>query len=113
MINIDFSQSRGNIALKMQGHAGYSNGGDDIVCAAVSGIFYALLGFLANERSGLSVRSLTPGNVEILCPKEYSSAMRQAYIGFLQIAMTYPGTARVFESVWGTSVSEPIMTAVQ
>jgi uncharacterized protein YsxB (DUF464 family) len=112
MINIEFSRAEGNISLKMRGHAGYSPSGDDIVCAAVSGIFYALLGFLANESSGLSVRSLTPGNVEIACAEKFSPSMRLAYIGFLQIAMSYPGTARVFESVWGGGANSPIHTAI-
>ena len=111
MISIEFSRDDGNISLKMRGHAGYSKSGDDIVCAAVSGIFYALLGFLANEKSGLCVSSLTPGNVEIACAERYSSSMRLAYIGFLQIAMSYPGTARVFESVWGNEANSPIYTA--
>ncbi len=101
MINIDFCREGGKISLKMQGHAGYiSATGGDIVCAAVSGIFYALLGFLSSERSGLRVGKLAPGDVDISCSEEYGSAMKQAYIGFLQMATTYPGTAEVCESVW-------------
>jgi len=102
MIKIDFSRKANRISLEMKGHAGYNaGGGADIVCAAVSGIFYALLGFLANEESGLSVGSIASGDVEIECAEGYESAMKQAYIGFLQIAMSYPGTAVVSESVWG------------
>lgn len=112
MIKIDFSRRGGSISLKMQGHAGYSRGGADVVCAAVSGIFYALLGFLANEESGLEVGAIASGDVEIECAEEYESAMKQAYIGFLQIAMTYPGTAQVSESVWGARVGAPIRAAV-
>ncbi|MBR3879520.1 MAG: ribosomal-processing cysteine protease Prp [Clostridia bacterium] len=113
MINIEFSRAEGNISLKMRGHAGYSREGEDIVCAAVSGIFYALLGFLANEESaGLSVSSLASGNVEIACAERFSSSMRLAYIGFLQIAMSYPGTARVFETVWGGEIKAPVNTAI-
>ena len=112
MIKIDFSRKRDKISLEMKGHAGYSGGGADIVCAAVSGIFYALLGFLANEESGLEVGAIASGDVEIECADEYESAMKQAYIGFLQIAMTYPGTALVSESVWGASVCAPAHAAL-
>ena len=111
MIDIDFSQSGERLSLKMRGHAGYSDAGTDIVCAAVSGIFYALLGFLANEESGLRVGSVESGNVDISCSEQYSSYMRLAYIGFLQIALSYPGTARVSETVWHSRVSDPVHAA--
>lgn len=104
MINIDFCREGGKISLKMQGHAGYATTGGDIVCAAVSGIFYALLGFLSTERSGLRVGRIAPGDVDISCSEEYGSAMKQAYIGFLQMATTYPGTAEVCETVWNLNV---------
>ena len=112
MISIDFSRTGESISLKMSGHAGYSTCGSDIVCAAVSGIFYALVGYLANEDSGLEVKRLAPGDVFILCPEKYASAMRLSYIGFLQIAMTYPGSASVSESVWNARASAPIRTAI-
>ena len=112
MISIDFFRKGESISLNMSGHAGYSSHGSDIVCAAVSGIFYALLGYLANEDSGLKVKRLAPGDVCISCPERYASAMRLAYIGFLQIALTYPGSASVSESVWNAGASAPIRTAV-
>ena len=112
MISISFFRAGGNITLKMSGHAGYSMGGADIVCAAVSGIFYALLGYLANEEEGLEVKKIASGDVEISCPERYASAMRLAYIGFLQIALTYKGTVTVSETVWHGRVAEPIRTAI-
>lgn len=108
MIDIEFSRGGGMLSLKMRGHAGYSDTGADIVCAAVSGIFYALLGFLANEDSGLRIGSVESGNVDISCLEQYSSYMRLAYIGFLQIALSYPGTARVRETVWHSRASDPV-----
>lgn len=104
MIKIDFSRDSGRIRLKMQGHAG-----SDIVCAGTSGIFYALLGYLANEKkSELRVGKVASGDVEISCAEDYSHAMRLCYIGFLQIAMTYHGTLAVSESVWHSAVGSPI-----
>ncbi len=112
MIDIDFSRSGDVLNLKMRGHAGYRSAGTDIVCAAVSGIFYALLGFLANEDSGLRIGSVESGNVDVSCSERYSSYMRLAYIGFLQIALSYPGTARVSETVWQARVSDPARAAI-
>lgn len=104
MIKIDFSRDSGRIRLKMQGHAG-----SDVVCAGASGIFYALLGYLANEKkSELRVGKVASGDVEISCSEDYSHAMRLSYIGFLQIAMSYKDTAIVSESVWNSSVASPI-----
>ena len=104
MINIDFYREGEKISLTMQGHAGYATTGGDIVCAAVSGIFYALLGFLSTEKSGLRVGKLAPGDVAISCSEAYNSAMKQAYIGFLQMATTYPGTAEISETVWNLNI---------
>lgn len=107
MINAEFSRINDRLSLKINGHAGYSEGGEDIVCAAVSGIFYALLGYVANECKGLSVKRLSPGDAFIECGIDGEEAMKQACIGFLQIALTYPGTLRVDDSIWKWSIGRP------
>ncbi len=112
MIRAEFLPSGGRISLKMSGHAGYSRSGGDIVCAAVSGIFYALIGYLANEGADLSINRLSGGDVDIDCSASGAPAMRLAYIGFLQIALSYPGTVDVCESVWGGTLGVPLFAKV-
>ena len=112
MINIEFSRTGESLSLKMCGHAGYSESGSDIVCAAVSGIFYALIGYLANESQGLSIGRISSGEAEISCLPDGEQAMKLAYIGFLQIGLSYPGTVKIRESVWNRRVSTPVCAEV-
>lgn len=46
MIEIDYNDRK----VRIVGHAGYAEKGEDIVCAAISGLWYALLGKLEKER---------------------------------------------------------------
>ena len=46
MIRAYFTEDRDEVELAIDGHAGYAEHGSDIVCAACSGITYALLAFL-------------------------------------------------------------------
>ena len=91
MIKADFYRTENGLRVSLDGHSGYSEVGSDIVCAAVSGIFYALVGYLMNtKREGLIIHSILSGCGDVECSEEGEEAMKLAYIGLLQIAMTYP-----------------------
>ena len=100
MIHAEFSRNTSGLRLGMHGHAEYSDHGGDIVCAAVSGIFYALLGYLKNEVSGFKINSLDLGHADIECGLDGEEAMKLCCIGLLQIALTYPGTVTVDGMAW-------------
>ncbi len=101
MIRAEFSYKEDALCLKMKGHACYGESGADIVCAAVSGIFYALIGYVKNECGELKINALSSGEADIECSFDARAAMKLAYIGFLQIALTYPGTIELTDGIWG------------
>lgn len=79
--------------LAISGHAGYANAGEDIVCAGVSAIGYALLGFLRNEREAKGLSTLVEGGNLLICAsggERVAAAFEMAYIGLAQISKTYP-----------------------
>ena len=95
MVRIRYRRTDTMHTLAVVGHAGYSSDGNDIVCAGVSAVVYALLGFLHNlpdngkrltdrVESGETVIFWQGDNVESSC------AFRMAEIGLLQIAQRYP-----------------------
>ncbi len=57
-MQIDFQQERGQIQIRIQGHAGYAPAGEDIVCAATS-----MLGALLEETL---LRENTQGGLRFL-----------------------------------------------
>lgn len=89
MIEVTFSYHR----VTVQGHAGYAPKGEDIVCAAVSALTYALIGAL--EEEGL-IRELVvrPGFVTVAAKKE-DKAFDVVRCGIGQIAARYPQCVRV------------------
>ncbi len=108
MIEAEFARKGDGLSLKMNGHAEYGDGGADIVCAAVSGIFYALVGYIKNECRELKINALCAGDADIECSSDAIEAMRLAYIGFLQIALTYPGTVGLKDGIFGIRANAPI-----
>ncbi len=104
MIEADLSRCDGKFSLTVSGHAGYSDSGDDIVCAAVSGIVYALAGYLLNECEGAVIGALRSGLASFECGDGGEAAMRMAYIGLLQLALTYPEFVCVRCNAWAVNV---------
>lgn len=99
MIRVDYTVGDLGHELTITGHAGYSDHGNDIVCAGVSAIVFTLLGFLDNHpedigRIGAKVQS---GNVHVRCVggEKTSTAFDMAVIGLQQISMKYPENVRV------------------
>ena len=100
MINIVVSKKFDNYELSMNGHACYSNSGNDIVCAGASAIGYALLGYLENCDSVDDIDAVErSGELEIICKCEGDIKVRTAFdvavIGFLQLEKAYPQNVRV------------------
>ena len=89
----------------MRGHADPCDSSGNLVCAAASGIFYALIGYLANECEGLKIRSLSPGDALVECMCDGEAAMKQACIGLIQLALTYPESVEVVSSAWGWRIT--------
>lgn len=92
MIKARFSRTlSGGVRLRISGHAGYSDSGDDIVCAAASGIFYSLCGYLYNFcPENLKIYALQSGLADIECGREGDEAMKMALLGLWQVAIEYP-----------------------
>lgn len=99
MIEVRYTSRRSLHELSVKGHAGYAEPGSDIVCAGVSAITYALLGFLdANEGEARDVvTDVREGSVTISCEgtTRISAAFEMAMIGYEQIAAMYQGYALV------------------
>lgn len=90
MIRAVFTRDR----LTLQGHADYAPRGQDIVCAAVSALAYALIGAL--EEKG-QVRELTvrPGYVTVAAKETCSSEFAVIKCGLAQLAGRYPAHIRI------------------
>lgn len=106
MIEAVFSRKGKRLSLLVSGHAQYSAGGEDIVCAAASGIVYALAGYLINECEGAEIGALRSGYASLACGVDGEGAMRMAYIGLLQLAITYPVSVSVRCDAWSVKVGE-------
>lgn len=108
MITSKFSRSGSGLRMTVCGHAGHSASGNDIVCAAVSGLVYALIGYLANEIGIFKVNSFGAGYADVECGTLGEGAMKHCCIGLLQIALTYPDSLSVSGEAWGWSDSSAL-----
>lgn len=88
----------------IDGHAGY-NPGNDIVCAAVSALGFALVGALRNI-TGISFREFqTENGIDLAInpfvdednQKISDTVFMTVYVGLKQIEKSYPGHVRVTE----------------
>ena len=105
MTTVEYT-NRGSIhELSVNGHAGYAEPGSDIVCAGVSAITYALIGFLnANEGETRElVTDVRNGAVTISCEgtERIRAAFEMAMIGYEQIAAMYQGYVLVNKAADG------------
>ena len=95
MIEAFFDEKDGRFSLFVNGHAGYAEVGQDIVCSAVSCLVCALAGYIRNECDGAKIHALRSGIASLECGADGEDAMRMTYIGLLQLALTYPGIVSV------------------
>ena len=89
MIRAVFGKNR----LTVEGHAGYAPKGQDIVCAAVSALVYALIGTL-EETENVAEVVLRPGYAAVEA-KEKTAAFDLLRCGLGQLAERYPDFVRV------------------
>lgn len=86
------SIEHGRYSIQMDGHAD----GDPIVCSAISGITYALLGYLANAtEDGLAIpykNEVESGHIDILyeVDDDIIPVFHMFMIGLMQIQKKYP-----------------------
>lgn len=90
-------------SLRITGHAGYAPAGQDIVCAAVTILSYALGGMLLRtESEGLlraePVVDMQPGDITIACAPKHERVVRAmwdtALLGMQMVAHEYPQNVR-------------------
>lgn len=107
MVNIEFLKNNDSIRLVINGHSDVCESGTNVVCAAVSGIFFALLGYLTSCGGDKNIRihSVEPGYADIECGTEKTEAMRMACIGFIQISESYPDAVCVYNNVWESDIT--------
>ena len=101
MIKARFYRDGESLRMTIDGHAGYGRLGNDIVCAAVSGIFYALMGYLRSfKRDMINIRAVEYGHTDIICDSECEEALKLACMGIFEVALTYPDHVKVENELW-------------
>lgn len=97
MINIKVSVKDDEYSIEADGHALF-NPGNDIVCSAVSALFYAFAGFLHNSsvvrRADVHLNS---GDAKIKARGDIQQAFDMFMIGLLQIEKAYPSNLLIIE----------------
>ena len=85
--------------LEVSGHANYAEYGKDIVCAGVSSIVQALIGWIEENYYKANCISVSPkeGEVIISCEggEDIASVFHMASIGLGQIADSYPDHVQI------------------
>lgn len=89
MIEIRYAAENGRHRLHIYGHAGYGEYGADIVCAGVSAITFALLGYLELGQPAAAEVDITAHDDETV-----RAAFAMAVCGYRQIADQYPDHVR-------------------
>ena len=94
MIRVAYFRNGNDHELSINGHAGYAEHGQDIVCAGVSAIAFALLGYLEeceDEVEELDGPIVECGSIYISCTgnQNIATAFHMAVCGLKQIADSY------------------------
>ena len=101
MIVADFSRTDKGFHVNIKGHADYCDGKQDIVCAAASGIFYALCSYLVNFKNGnYGANVVERGYADIDCTKDCENYLQMACLGFCEIARKHPRNMVVVNRAW-------------
>ena len=94
MITARYEKDGSSHNLSVSGHARYSPKGQDIVCAGVSAIVYALIGWLENSFEDTSFVSIDEKGGEVIISAQGDDNVATAFymcaIGIENIANTYP-----------------------
>ena len=101
MIVADFSKNKNGFHVLIEGHANYGEAGKDIICAATSGIVYALCGYLLNFKKGsFRINYMERGRLDIECSADCEDYLQLACLGIYQIALEYPDNICVKIGAW-------------
>lgn len=97
MIKINYFRNGNSHKLTVDGHAGYSNGGFDIVCAGISAITWTLIGYLLEEEADYTAAEADTGHAEVTCTggEKAANAFDMAVLGYQQVAKKYPHCVEV------------------
>lgn len=87
MIRVKERQARGGWEIAFSGHAGYAPEGEDIVCAAVSILFFTLAKAAVQKGGGAFFRS---GEGKIFVPEELERELSFVRSGISLLAEKYP-----------------------
>lgn len=94
MIRAVYEKNGTEHTLSLQGHAGYAEIGEDIVCSGVSSIIFSLLGWLENKPEDIDTidADVSSGDVHIYCDggEKTAVAFEMVAIGLEQISLKYP-----------------------
>lgn len=90
----------GNIhTLSVLGHANYDEYGKDIVCAGVSALVQALIGWIEENYYKAEYININPkaGEVNVSCEggEDLAAIFNMATIGLMQIADSYPDHVQI------------------
>lgn len=99
MIKAKYTIEDNTHTLVVLGHANYAEYGKDIVCAGVSSLVQALIGYLENNDCKTEFVSIDEkdGEVIISCDgvEEIAAVFNMASIGLEQIAFRYPDHVQI------------------
>lgn len=98
MITARYTKEDNTHNLTVYGHAGYAEKGSDIVCAGVSAIVQALIGWIENNPEYAVIVSVDERNGEVIaeCSGEgLDDVFMLTAIGLEQIANTYPDNVSI------------------
>ena len=94
MVNATYRVEENTHTLTVFGHANYAEYGKDIVCAGISSIVQALIGWIEENYYKANCISVSPkeGEVIISCEggEDIAAVFNMASIGLGQIADSYP-----------------------
>ena len=99
MINAKYRVEEDTHTLVVLGHAGYAEYGKDIVCAGVSALVQALIGWIEENYYKAKCISVDPkeGEVLICCEggEELAAVYHMTAIGLEQLADCYPDHVQI------------------
>jgi uncharacterized protein YsxB (DUF464 family) len=96
MIKVTFTESGQKLSLRVEGHAGYAEAGQDIVCASASILAYTLASFVKDVEN--STVDLTSGDTTIECEasdKAVVNAYQYTKRGYELLAHNYSQYVRL------------------
>lgn len=99
MVKAKYTIDENTHTLVVLGHANYAEYGKDIVCAGVSALVQALIGWIEENHYRAECISVDPheGKVIISCEggEDIASVFYMASIGLMQIADSYPDHVQI------------------